>query len=48
MNEITWPVAVLAVVMLVAGAIVGQALHTAAGGAAPQAQSLVMAGGARP
>jgi hypothetical protein len=34
MNQFSWPVAVLAVVTMLAGAVVGDALRAAAGGAA--------------
>jgi hypothetical protein len=43
MNEFSWPVLVLAVITMVAGAVVGDALRAAAGGSSAQTGVIVIA-----
>jgi len=44
MNGFSWPVTILAVVALLAGAVVGEGLRSAGAGAGMQPQGVVMAG----
>jgi hypothetical protein len=44
MNGFSWPVTVLAVVALLAGAVVGEGLRSAVSGTVMQPQAVVMAG----
>jgi hypothetical protein len=49
MNQISWPVAALALVTMLAGAVVGDALRAAAGGSAsPQGGSGFVVADTRP
>jgi putative Mn2+ efflux pump MntP len=48
MSEFSWPVLVLAVILLLAGAVVGDALRAAAGGNAAQLGGVVMVAGSHP
>jgi len=43
MNQFSWPVVVLAVVTMLAGAVVGEALRASAGGSAVPGGVIVMA-----